>query len=106
MSPYRCGAFGRGPGPGAKSIFGCGISKGLERPGRRCPSLITVDKVLADLEHDKLLAREHHQYSVASAENNSAFIQFFFPLFLTTVTKSLPSNTVPLMRTHWVTGTW
>ena len=26
---------------------------------------ITVDKVLADLEHDKLLAREHHQYAVA-----------------------------------------
>jgi len=28
-------------------------------------NLITVDKVLADLEHDKLLAREHHQYGVA-----------------------------------------
>ena len=26
---------------------------------------ITVDKVLADLEHDKLMAREHHQYGVA-----------------------------------------
>jgi phage terminase small subunit len=30
-------------------------------------NLITVDKVLADLEHDKLLAREHHQYNVARA---------------------------------------
>lgn len=29
-------------------------------------NLITVDKVLADLEHDKLLAREHHNYSVAT----------------------------------------
>jgi phage terminase small subunit len=28
-------------------------------------NLITVDKVLADLEHDKLLAREARQYSVA-----------------------------------------
>ena len=28
-------------------------------------NLITIDKVLADLEHDKLLARKHHQYSVA-----------------------------------------
>ncbi len=28
-------------------------------------NLITVDKVLADLEHDKLLARKAHQYSVA-----------------------------------------
>jgi phage terminase small subunit len=28
-------------------------------------NLITVDKVLADLEHDKLLARKHHQYGVA-----------------------------------------
>lgn len=28
---------------------------------------ITVDKVLADLEHDKLMAREHHQYSVSKA---------------------------------------
>jgi len=28
-------------------------------------NLITVDKVLADLEHDKLLARERHQYGVA-----------------------------------------
>ncbi len=28
-------------------------------------NLITVDKVLADLEHDKILAREHHQYGVA-----------------------------------------
>lgn len=27
--------------------------------------MITVDKVLADLEHDKLLARENHQYGVA-----------------------------------------
>jgi len=30
-------------------------------------NLITVDKVLADLEHDKLLAREAHQYSVAKS---------------------------------------
>ena len=28
-------------------------------------NLITIDKVLADLEHDKLLARKDHQYSVA-----------------------------------------
>ena len=28
-------------------------------------NMITVDKVLADLEHDKLLAREARQYSVA-----------------------------------------
>ena len=28
-------------------------------------NLITVDKVLADFEHDKLLAREARQYSVA-----------------------------------------
>jgi phage terminase small subunit len=27
---------------------------------------ITSDKILADLEHDKLLAREHHNYSVAT----------------------------------------
>lgn len=26
---------------------------------------ITVDNILADLEHDKLLARENHQYAVA-----------------------------------------
>ncbi len=30
-------------------------------------NLITVDKVLADLEHDKLLARENHQYAVAKS---------------------------------------
>ncbi len=30
-------------------------------------NLITVDKVLADLEHDKLMARESRQYSVAKA---------------------------------------
>ena len=30
-------------------------------------NLITVDKVLADLEHDKLLARQRHQYSVSKA---------------------------------------
>ena len=30
-------------------------------------NLITVDKVLADLEHDKLLAREAHQYGVSKA---------------------------------------
>ena len=30
-------------------------------------NLITVDKVLADLEHDKLLAREARQYSVAKS---------------------------------------
>lgn len=28
-------------------------------------NMITVDKVLADLEHDKLLARKAHQYAVA-----------------------------------------
>ena len=28
---------------------------------------ITVDKVLADLEHDKIMAREHHKYSVSKA---------------------------------------
>jgi len=28
-------------------------------------NLITVDKVLADLEHDKILARKHDQYAVA-----------------------------------------
>jgi hypothetical protein len=26
---------------------------------------ITTDKVLADLEHDKIMARKHHQYAVA-----------------------------------------
>ena len=30
-------------------------------------NLITVDKVLVDLEHDKLLAREARQYSVAKS---------------------------------------
>jgi phage terminase small subunit len=30
-------------------------------------NMITVDKVLADLEHDKLMARENHQYGVAKA---------------------------------------
>ncbi|MHC4160112.1 MAG: terminase small subunit [Planctomycetota bacterium] len=30
-------------------------------------NMITVDKVLADLEHDKLMARENHQYAVAKA---------------------------------------
>ncbi len=29
--------------------------------------MITVDKVLADLEHDKLLAREARQYAVSKA---------------------------------------
>jgi hypothetical protein len=29
--------------------------------------MITVDKVLADLEHDKLMARNHHQYSVSKS---------------------------------------
>ncbi len=28
-------------------------------------NMITVDKVLADLEHDKLMARKHHQYAVS-----------------------------------------
>jgi phage terminase small subunit len=28
-------------------------------------NLITTDKVLADLEHDKVMARKHNQYSVA-----------------------------------------
>ena len=28
-------------------------------------NLITVDKVLADLEHDKVMARKHNQYAVA-----------------------------------------
>ena len=30
-------------------------------------NMITVDKVLADLEHDKLMARENHQYAVTKA---------------------------------------
>jgi phage terminase small subunit len=30
-------------------------------------NMITVDKVLADLEHDKLMARNHHQYSVSKS---------------------------------------
>ena len=30
-------------------------------------NMITVDKVLADLEHDKLMARENRQYAVAKA---------------------------------------
>jgi hypothetical protein len=30
-------------------------------------NLITVDKVLADLEHDKLMARRQHQYAVAKS---------------------------------------
>ncbi len=30
-------------------------------------NLITVDKVLADLEHDKIMARKHQQYSVAKS---------------------------------------
>ena len=29
-------------------------------------NMITIDKVLSDLEHDKLLARERHNYSVAT----------------------------------------
>jgi len=28
-------------------------------------NMITVDKILADLEHDKLLARQNHQYAVS-----------------------------------------
>jgi phage terminase small subunit len=28
-------------------------------------NMITVDKILSDLEHDKLMARENHQYAVA-----------------------------------------
>jgi phage terminase small subunit len=28
-------------------------------------NLITIDKVLADLEHDKIMARKHNQYSVS-----------------------------------------
>ena len=28
-------------------------------------NFITVDKVLADLEHDKIMARKHKQYAVA-----------------------------------------
>lgn len=30
-------------------------------------NMITVDKVLADLEHDKLMAREHKQFAVSKA---------------------------------------
>lgn len=30
-------------------------------------NMITVDKVLADLEHDKLLAREARQYAVSKS---------------------------------------
>ena len=42
-------------------------------------NLITVDKVLADLEHDKLLAREHHQYGVAKGctELQGKFLAMF-----------------------------
>ena len=42
-------------------------------------NLITVDKVLADLEHDKLLAREHHQYGVAKgcSELQGKFLAMF-----------------------------
>jgi len=30
-------------------------------------NMITVDKVLADLEHDKIMARKHQQYAVAKS---------------------------------------
>ena len=42
-------------------------------------NLITVDKVLADLEHDKILAREHHQYGVAKGciELQGKFLAMF-----------------------------
>ena len=42
-------------------------------------NMITVDKVLADLEHDKLMARENHQYAVAKGctELQGRFLAMF-----------------------------
>ncbi len=42
-------------------------------------NMITVDKVLSDLEHDKLMARENHQYAVAKActELQGRFLAMF-----------------------------
>jgi phage terminase small subunit len=42
-------------------------------------NMITVDKVLSDLEHDKLMARENHQYAVAKSctELQGRFLAMF-----------------------------
>ena len=42
-------------------------------------NLITVDKVLADLEHDKVMARKNHQYAVAKGctELQGRFLAMF-----------------------------
>jgi len=42
-------------------------------------NMITVDKVLSDLEHDKLMARENHQYAVAKGctELQGRFLAMF-----------------------------
>ena len=40
---------------------------------------VTVDKILSDLEHDKLLARENHRYAVAKgcSELQGKFLSMF-----------------------------
>ena len=50
---------------------------------------ITVDKVLADLEHDKLLARKHHQYSVAKGctELQGKYLAMFTDKMQTEITE-------------------
>ncbi|MFC1738673.1 terminase small subunit [Planctomycetota bacterium] len=42
-------------------------------------NLISVDKVLADLEHDKLMAREHKQFAVSKActELQGKYLEMF-----------------------------
>ncbi|MHC4123026.1 MAG: terminase small subunit [Planctomycetota bacterium] len=56
-------------------------------------NLITVDKVLADLEHDKLLAREHHQYNVAKgcSELQGKYLAMF-------TDRNINENTEPPQR--------
>jgi phage terminase small subunit len=57
-------------------------------------NLITVDKVLADLEHDKLLARERHQYSVAKSctELQGKYLAMFTDKMQTEITETRTYN--------------
>ena len=57
-------------------------------------NMITIDKVLADLEHDKLLAREHHQYGVAKAcsELQGRYLAMFTDKMQTEITETRTYN--------------
>ncbi len=53
-------------------------------------NLITVDKVLADLEHDKIMARKHRQYGVAKSctELQGKYLAMFIDRLQTNDTKA------------------